>query len=69
MRRNLRSQSGAKVFDQWLKPAVLAAGSDDETVRIGLPSPFMTNYVKSHFGDRLRLEFRQVMPSVRSVVV
>ena len=69
VRRNLRSQSGAKVFDQWLKPAVLAAGSDDETVRIGLPSPFMTNYVKSHFGDRLRLEFRQAMPSVRSVVV
>lgn len=69
VRRNLRAQSGAKVFDQWLKPAVLVEGSDAETVRIGLPSPFMTNYVKSHFGDRLRLEFRQAMPSVRAVVV
>ncbi|MEZ0495208.1 chromosomal replication initiator protein DnaA [Sphingomonas sp. IW22] len=69
VRRNLRTQSGAKVFDQWLKPAVLAEGSDSETVRIGLPSPFMTNYVKSHFGDRLRMEFHQALPSVRSVVV
>lgn len=69
VRRNLRAQSGAKVFDQWLKPAVLAQGSDEETVRIGLPSPFMTNYVKSHFGDRLHMEFRQALPGVRSVVV
>ncbi|HTG37326.1 chromosomal replication initiator protein DnaA [Sphingomonas sp.] len=69
VRRNLRTQSGAKVFDQWLKPAVLVEGSDSETVRIGLPSPFMTNYVKSHFGDRLRLEFNQALPGIRSVVV
>lgn len=69
VRRNLRAQSGAKVFDQWLKPAVLVDGSDAERIRIGLPSPFMTNYVKSHFGDRLRLEFGQVLPTVRTVTV
>ncbi|WP_081987853.1 chromosomal replication initiator protein DnaA [Sphingomonas sp. 37zxx] len=69
VRRNLRAQSGAKVFDQWLKPAVLAETSDLDCIRIALPSPFMTNYVKGHYAERLLLEFRTTLPGVRAVSV
>ncbi len=69
VRRDLRASSGAKVFDQWLKPAVLIEGSDIERVRLGLPSRFMTNYVKGHYADRLTLAFRAALPGVRSVTV
>lgn len=69
VRRDLRASSGAKVFDQWLKPATLLPDSDMDRVRVALPSRFMTNYVKSHYVDRLTLAFRSALPGVRSVTV
>lgn len=69
VRRDLRASSGAKVFDQWLKPATLIEGSDLERVRLGLPSRFMTNYVKGHYAERLTLAFRSALPGVRNVTV
>ncbi|MBM3928087.1 MAG: chromosomal replication initiator protein DnaA, partial [Sphingomonadales bacterium] len=56
MRTNLRHSAGQRLFDQWLKPATLIDGSDAESVRIGLPSAFMTTWVKSHYADRLFYE-------------
>ena len=69
VRSNLRHSAGQRLFDQWLKPAILAPGSDAETVRIGLPSAFMTTWVKSHYADRLYHEFRALLPGLRSVSV
>ncbi|WP_380787417.1 chromosomal replication initiator protein DnaA [Sphingomonas sp. R86521] len=69
VRTSLRESAGARLFDQWLKPIELVPGSDADTIRLALPSAFMTNWVRSHYADRLTLEFRQIMPGVRSVQI
>ncbi|MCA1198887.1 chromosomal replication initiator protein DnaA [Sphingomonas sp. R647] len=69
VRGNLRLSAGQRLFDQWLKPIVLIPGDDAETVRLGLPSAFMTNWVKNHYADRLAMEFRAQLPGVRTVSI
>ncbi|MDG2535735.1 chromosomal replication initiator protein DnaA [Sphingomonas sp. HITSZ_GF] len=69
VRANLRRSAGQRLFDQWLKPVVLIEGSDAEIVRLGLPSAFMTQWVKNHYAERLLLEFRSQIPAVRSVSI
>lgn len=69
VRGNLRRSAGQRLFDQWLKPVVLVAGSTVEDVRLGLPSAFMSQWVKNHYADRLLLEFRAVLPEVASVTI
>ncbi len=69
VRANLRESAGARLFDQWLKPMELIEGDEPDTVRLALPSAFATNWVRSHYADRLHLEFKAVLPEVRSVVI
>lgn len=69
VRGNLRLSAGQRLFDQWLKPIVLIPGEDADTVRLGLPSAFMTNWVRNHYADRLVMEFRSQLPGVRTVSI
>jgi chromosomal replication initiator protein len=69
VRGNLRRSAGQRLFDQWLKPVTLIESSSSEAVRLGLPSAFMTQWVKNHYQERLVLEFRAVLPSVRTVSI
>jgi chromosomal replication initiator protein len=69
VRGNLRLSAGQRLFDQWLKPIMLIDSEDMETVRLGLPSPFMTNWVKGHYAERLLMEFRGLLPDVRTVSI
>jgi chromosomal replication initiator protein len=69
VRHNLRLSAGQRLFDRWLKPMVLLPDSDADMVRLGLPSAFMTNWVKSHYADRLLFEFRACLPEIRTVTV
>ncbi|MGK6320573.1 chromosomal replication initiator protein DnaA [Sphingomonas sp. DT-204] len=69
VRTNLRHSAGQRLFDQWLKPAVLIEGSDSESIRLGFPSAFVTTWVKSHYADRLFYEFRAILPELRSVSI
>jgi chromosomal replication initiator protein len=69
VRGNLRRSAGQRLFDQWLKPVVLIDGSTSAAVRLGLPSAFMTQWVKNHYSERLLLEFRAVLPDVLSVTI
>jgi len=69
VRANLRRSAGQRLFDQWLKPVVLIEGSTAEIVRLGLPSAFMTQWVKNHYAERLLLEFRGQIPAVCSVSI
>ncbi len=69
VRASLRESAGARLFDQWLKPMELIDDGDREGIRLALPSPFMTNWVRNHYQDRLVLEFRQALPGVRSVSI
>lgn len=69
VRANLRRSAGQRLFEQWLKPIVLVGASTQEQVRLGLPSAFMTQWVKNHYADRLILEFKAVLPAVETVTV
>ena len=69
IRTNLRESAGARLFDQWLKPVELVADDDTDSVRLALPSQFMADWVRGHYADRLLLEFRAMVPSVRSVSI
>ncbi|MBB5715530.1 chromosomal replication initiator protein DnaA [Sphingomonas aerophila] len=69
VRSSLRESAGARLFDQWLKPMELIDGDEPDAVRLALPSAFMTNWVRSHYQDRLLLEFRQALPEVRSIAI
>jgi len=69
VRSNLRESAGARLFEQWLKPMELIEDRDADTIRLGLPSAFMTNWVRNHYADRLMLEFRTLLPNVRGVSI
>lgn len=69
VRASLRESAGQRLFEQWLKPMDLVDGGDADTVRLTLPTPFATNWVRNHYADRLLLEFRQQLPQVRSVSI
>ena len=69
VRSNLRESAGARLFEQWLKPMELIEDGDPESIRLGLPSAFMTNWVRNHYADRLLLEFRALLPNVRGVSI
>ncbi|MEG3173272.1 chromosomal replication initiator protein DnaA [Sphingomonas sp. ZB1N12] len=69
VRASLRESAGARLFEQWLKPIELVPGEDRDTIRLALPSAFMTNWVRNHYADRLVLEFKQILPNVRTVQI
>ena len=66
---NLRESAGARLYDQWLKPIELIETDEADTIRLGLPSAFVTNWVRNHYADRLVMEFRALLPNVRSVSI
>ncbi|MFC7498121.1 chromosomal replication initiator protein DnaA [Enterovirga sp. GCM10030262] len=70
IRGGLRRDCGARTFDGWLRPIVLA-GFDAEcgTVRLELPSQFMADWVRTHFAERLALAWRSMLPDVRHVAI
>ena len=62
------SDLGARTFDGWLKPADLGAFEPDSgTLDLVMPSQFMADWVRSHFGERLGLAWKTVLPIVREV--
>ena len=69
IRAGLRESAGVRLFDQWLKPLTLVESDEPGTVRLTLPSPFMTNWVRNHYADRLTHEFRALVPEIRVVSI
>ena len=70
IRAGLRRDCGARTFDGWLKPAELGAFDLElGELEIVMPSQFMADWVQGHFGDRLKLAWRTVLPIVRDVRV
>ena len=66
---SLRESAGTRLYEQWLKPMALIETDEADTIRLGLPSAFMTNWVRNHYADRLALEFKTLLPAVRSVSI
>ena len=70
IRTGLRRDCGARTFDGWLKPAELGAFEPDSgELQLVMPSQFMADWVRNHFGERLTLAWRSALPIVRSVRV
>jgi chromosomal replication initiator protein len=70
IRTGLRRDLGARTFDGWLKPAELGGFEPDSgTLDVVMPSQFMADWVRSHFGERLTLSWKTVLPIVRDVRV
>ena len=69
VRASLRESAGQRLFEQWLKPMELVEDGDADAVRLTLPTPFATNWVRSHYADRLLLEFRSELPRLRAVQI
>ena len=70
IRSGLRRDLGARTFDGWLRPAEL--GQFDPscgTLDIVMPSQFMADWVTSHFGDRLGLAWKTMLPIVSNIRV
>ena len=69
VRASLRESAGQRLFEQWLKPIELIEDGQLDTVRLTLPTPFATNWVRNHYADRLLLEFRSQLPRIQSVSI
>ncbi|HET7816224.1 MAG TPA: chromosomal replication initiator protein DnaA [Sphingomicrobium sp.] len=70
IRAGLRRDLGARTFDGWLKPAELGAFEPDAgALDLVMPSQFMADWVRSHFGDRLALAWKTTLPVVREIRV
>ena len=68
IRSGLRRDLGARTFDGWLKPAELGGFDPDSgTLDIVMPSQFMADWVRSHFGERLALAWKTTLPIVRDI--
>ncbi|MGE4322214.1 MAG: chromosomal replication initiator protein DnaA [Sphingobium sp.] len=68
IRAGLRRDIGARLFDQWLKPASLGAYcADSQTLDILFASDFSASFVSGQFGDRLCMAWRAAGVGVRDV--
>ena len=70
IRANLKRDCGARTFDGWLKPAELGEFDAEQGILdIVMPSQFMADWVRSHFGDRIQLAWTSALPIVSEVRV
>ena len=68
IRTGIRRDLGARTFDGWLKPAELGNFEPDSgSLDIVMPSQFMADWVRSHFGERLALAWKTALPIVRDI--
>jgi chromosomal replication initiator protein len=66
LRDGLRSDLGARTFDQWLGRVRVASWCPtDRTLTLMLPSAFTANWVAVNFADRLLLAWRTRRPDIR----
>lgn len=66
----LRRDLGARSFDHWLKPVRFAEYCPlSGVVTLEAGSSFTANWINDRYADRLLLAWRQVEPTVRTVMV
>jgi chromosomal replication initiator protein len=70
IKTGLRRDVGARMFDQWLKPARLGDYCAlSQTLDLWVASDFSATFVAGQFGERLRLAWRAAQAGVRDVRV
>jgi chromosomal replication initiator protein len=68
IRGRLREEVGEVEYRTWLRQMTLAGIDGDEAVVV-LPTRFLRDWVRSHYGDRLSALWQQESPAVRRVDV
>ncbi|WP_255575102.1 chromosomal replication initiator protein DnaA [Caldovatus aquaticus] len=68
IRGRLREEVGEVEYRAWLRQMTLAGVEGDEAVVL-LPTRFLRDWVRSHYGDRLRALWQQEFPGVRRVEI
>nr|WP_137126741.1 chromosomal replication initiator protein DnaA [Roseomonas sp. HF4] len=68
IRGRLREEVGEAEYRTWLRQMTLAGIDGDEAVVV-LPTRFLRDWVRSHYGDRLRALWQQENAAVRRVDV
>ncbi len=64
----LRDEVGDAAYRSWLRPITLQDVRDG-SVRLGLPTRFMRDWVATHYGDRIRNLWGAENPAIRSVEI
>ncbi len=68
IRGRLRDEVGEVEYRTWLRQMTLVGVDGDEVV-VNLPTRFLRDWVRSHYGDRLRALWQQEVPAARRVDV
>src|SRR5215469_9145882 len=68
IRARLQSEVGEVEYRNWLRQITLGGLDGDEVVLL-LPTRFLSDWVRSHYGDRLTALWRAENPMVRRVEV
>ena len=66
IRGQLQSEVGEVEYRTWLKQMTLA-GLDGDEITVYLPSRFLRDWVRSHYGDRLAALWQAENPQIRRV--
>jgi chromosomal replication initiator protein len=66
IRGRLREEVGEVEYRTWLRQMTLA-GIDGDEVVVTLPTRFLRDWVRSHYGDRLSTLWQQEIPRIRRV--
>ncbi len=66
IRGRLREEVGEVEYRSWLRQMTLASQQGDEIV-IVLPTRFLRDWVRGHYGDRLQALWRAECPAVRRI--
>ncbi len=53
VRQHLHREFGSAAYNRWVKPMTVS-GAPGNAVRFGLPTPFMRDWVLTHYADRIR---------------
>ena len=64
----LRDEVGDTAFRSWLRPIIVHEVSSD-SVRLGLPSRFMRDWVATHYAERIRTLWGAENPAIRTVEI
>ncbi len=66
VRARLRAEVNEIEYRTWLQQMSFAGCDDDEAV-VALPSGFVRDWVRSHYGDRLRVLWQAEAPAIRRI--
>ena len=68
VRGRLRDEVGDAAYRSWLRPITLQDVRDG-SVRLGLPTRFMRDWVATHYGERIKNLWGAENPDIRAVEI